>query len=90
MHVRPQTIEGLSDETSPGPVMSGVSDSGDVKDPQSEREKRRADVLHGAADDPSTAARQPRKTHKKLHDLSDISSLSLTARGALDEYRFNM
>ena len=91
IHDRPHTIEGLSSDTSPGPVC----DSGDIKDLNSDsrRDKRRADDdldAEQAADDPAKPVRRPRRTHKKLHDLSDISSLSLTARGALDEYRFNM
>lgn len=34
--------------------------------------------------------RQPKRRKKKLHDLSDVTSVGITARGALDEYRFNM
>lgn len=34
--------------------------------------------------------RQPKRTQKRLHDLSDISSVAITARGPIDEYRFNM
>ncbi len=34
--------------------------------------------------------RNPRRKRKKLHDLSDVSSVGITARGPLDEYRFNM
>lgn len=35
-------------------------------------------------------ARRPRHRAKKMHDLSDISSVGIMAKGALDEYRFNM
>lgn len=35
-------------------------------------------------------ARQPKRKRKKLHDLSDISSVGITAWGPLDEFRFNM
>lgn len=34
--------------------------------------------------------RQPKRQRKKLHDLSDVSSVAMTARGPMDEYRFNM
>lgn len=34
--------------------------------------------------------RQPRRKAKRLHDLSDVSSVGIMARGQLDEYRFNM
>lgn len=34
--------------------------------------------------------KQPRRNHKKLHDLSNVSSVGITARGPLDEHRFNM
>mmetsp|Transcript_39727 Transcript_39727/g.88270 ORF Transcript_39727/g.88270 Transcript_39727/m.88270 type:complete len:568 (-) Transcript_39727:740-2443(-) len=34
--------------------------------------------------------RRPKRRRKKLHDLSDVSSVGIVARGALDEYRFNM
>ena len=34
--------------------------------------------------------RHPKRKRKKLHDLSDVSSVGMVARGALDEYRFNM
>ncbi|GFH31763.1 WW domain-containing protein, partial [Haematococcus lacustris] len=34
--------------------------------------------------------KKPKRRRKKLHDLSDISSVGITSRGQLDEYRFNM
>jgi hypothetical protein len=34
--------------------------------------------------------RNPKRRAKRLHDLSDVSSVGIMARGALDEYRFNM
>lgn len=34
--------------------------------------------------------KKPRRHRKRLHDLSDVSSVGITARGQLDEYRFNM
>lgn len=34
--------------------------------------------------------RHPKRHSRKLHDLSDVSSVGITARGPLDEYRFNM
>lgn len=84
-HERPDTIDGLSSDTSPGPV-------GDIKDPESDprRDKRRAEEPDGGSEVDLGNVRHPRRTHKKHHDLSNITSLSLTARGALDEYRFNM
>jgi G3E family GTPase len=33
--------------------------------------------------------RQPRRRRKKLHDLSGVGSVGITARGPLDKYRFN-
>lgn len=53
---------------------------------------------HGPAEDCSCCEhhdlqegeRQPKRQRKKMHDLSDISSISITARGPLDDYRFNM
>lgn len=36
------------------------------------------------------AQRQPKRRRKKLHDLSGVGSVGITARGALDKYRFNM
>ncbi|GFR48893.1 hypothetical protein Agub_g10838 [Astrephomene gubernaculifera] len=36
------------------------------------------------------AERNPKRRAKRLHDLSDISSVGIMARGPLDEYRFNM
>mmetsp|Transcript_42157 Transcript_42157/g.126212 ORF Transcript_42157/g.126212 Transcript_42157/m.126212 type:complete len:502 (-) Transcript_42157:923-2428(-) len=39
---------------------------------------------------PCTDQKQPRRVAKKLHDLSNVSSVGITARGALDEHRFNM
>lgn len=33
--------------------------------------------------------RQPRRRRKKLHDVSGVGSVGITARGALDKYRFN-
>lgn len=35
------------------------------------------------------AARQPKRRRKKLHDLSGVGSVGITARGPLDKYRFN-
>ena len=35
------------------------------------------------------AQRQPKRRRKKLHDLSGVGSVGITARGALDQYRFN-
>ncbi len=34
--------------------------------------------------------RKPKRRRKKLHDLSDVSSVGITTHGQLDEYRFNM
>jgi G3E family GTPase len=34
--------------------------------------------------------RQPKRRRKQLHDLSGVGSVGIVARGALDEYRFNM
>jgi len=34
--------------------------------------------------------RRPKRKRKKLHDLSNVSSVGIIARGPLDEYRFNM
>lgn len=34
--------------------------------------------------------RRPKRRAKRLHDLSDVSSVAITAHGPLDEYRFNM
>lgn len=34
--------------------------------------------------------RNPKRRAKRLHDLSDVSSVGIMARGKLDEYRFNM
>eukprot|EP00887_Chlorella_sp_A99_P002601 scaffold6.g2601.t1 len=36
------------------------------------------------------AQRQPKRRRKKLHDLSGVGSVGITARGPLDQYRFNM
>lgn len=38
----------------------------------------------------AAAQRQPKRRRKKLHDLSGVGSVGITARGALDKYRFNM
>ncbi|KAG1667433.1 hypothetical protein FOA52_004850 [Chlamydomonas sp. UWO 241] len=42
------------------------------------------------SDDHEKGAKAPRRNRKKLHDLSNVSSVGITARGPLDEYRFNM
>ncbi|GAB4819489.1 hypothetical protein N2152v2_006535 [Parachlorella kessleri] len=34
--------------------------------------------------------RQPRRRRKKLHDLSGVGAIGITARGPLDKHRFNM
>eukprot|EP00878_Enallax_costatus_P005291 GHUV01005558.1.p1 GENE.GHUV01005558.1~~GHUV01005558.1.p1 ORF type:complete len:401 (+),score=133.11 GHUV01005558.1:364-1566(+) len=34
--------------------------------------------------------RRPKRRRKQLHDLSGVGSVGIVARGALDEYRFNM
>lgn len=34
--------------------------------------------------------KRPRRRHKQMHDLSDISSVGFKTAGSLDEYRFNM
>jgi G3E family GTPase len=48
-------------------------------------------VLIGALlDKSSQGERKPKRQRKKLHDLSDVSSVGITAPGPLDEYRFNM
>jgi hypothetical protein len=39
---------------------------------------------------PVAGQRQPRRRRKKLHDLSGVGSVGITARGPLDKYRFNM
>lgn len=38
----------------------------------------------------SQGERNPKRRAKRLHDLSDVSSVGIMARGPLDEYRFNM
>lgn len=38
----------------------------------------------------SATERKPKRRRKKLHDLSDVSSVGITTHGQLDEYRFNM
>lgn len=63
------------------------------------KESRVAGVKHRLEDSeeegrlheqPEAEVRHPRRNQKKLHDLSDVSSVGITARGPLDEYRFNM
>ncbi|KAG2451294.1 hypothetical protein HYH02_003900 [Chlamydomonas schloesseri] len=39
---------------------------------------------------PIKGERNPKRRAKRLHDLSDVSSVGIMARGPLDEYRFNM
>ncbi|GLC70762.1 hypothetical protein PLESTF_001030600 [Pleodorina starrii] len=39
---------------------------------------------------PIKGDRNPKRRAKRLHDLSDVSSVGIMARGTLDEYRFNM
>ncbi|KAG2501702.1 hypothetical protein HYH03_000203 [Edaphochlamys debaryana] len=39
---------------------------------------------------PIKGDRKPKRRAKRLHDLSDVSSVGIMARGQLDEYRFNM
>ncbi|GIL79726.1 hypothetical protein Vretifemale_8999, partial [Volvox reticuliferus] len=39
---------------------------------------------------PIKGDRNPKRRAKRLHDLSDVSSVGIMARGQLDEYRFNM
>ncbi|PNH03829.1 COBW domain-containing protein 1 [Tetrabaena socialis] len=44
-------------------------------------------IVDGA---PIKGERNPKRRAKRLHDLSDVSSVGIMARGMLDEYRFNM
>lgn len=52
------------------------------------RQKEMASAAATAAVGPSQ--RQPKRRRKKLHDLSGVGSVGITARGPLDKYRFNM
>ncbi|KAG1662674.1 hypothetical protein FOA52_014600 [Chlamydomonas sp. UWO 241] len=44
----------------------------------------------GDIDDHEKGAKAPRRNRKKLHDLSNVSSVGITVGGPLEEYRFNM
>lgn len=50
------------------------------------RQKEMATTAAAAA----PSQRQPKRRRKKLHDLSGVGSVGITARGPLDKYRFNM
>ncbi|KAL6748377.1 nickel chaperone for hydrogenase [Haematococcus lacustris] len=53
--------------------------------------KRQLGLLQGFEGlQPDCRQKKPKRRRKKLHDLSDISSVGITSRGQLDEYRFNM
>lgn len=43
-----------------------------------------------APSDLTKGERHPKRRRKRLHDLSGVASVGVVARGALDEYRFNM
>jgi hypothetical protein len=49
-----------------------------------------AEAAAAAAAAAVEAQRQPKRRRKKLHDMSGVGSVGITARGALDKYRFNM
>lgn len=42
-----------------------------------------------AAELAAAAQRQPKRRRKRLHDVSGVGSVGITARGPLDQYRFN-
>ena len=46
-------------------------------------DKQKAEELSGSAQ------RQPKRRRKRLHDVSGVGSVGITARGPLDKYRFN-
>lgn len=87
-----QTIDGLQSDDPSTSSGQGSEPLPDLR--RRTGEKRFLDLVpedSQAGNAPiETTRRQPRRNRKKLHDLSDVSSVSITARGALDEYRFNM
>lgn len=50
--------------------------------------KQKQQELHAAAI-AQAKQRQPKRRRKKLHDVSGVGSVGITARGPLDKYRFN-
>ncbi len=54
------------------------------------KEQQAADAAAAAeAAETGTASRQPKRRRRRLHDASGVGSVGITARGALDKYRFN-
>jgi G3E family GTPase len=68
--------------THPGPCNDACQSH--EADEQQRKQKAAAQAAVAAAQ------RQPKRRRKKLHDLSGVGSVGITARGPLDKYRFNM
>ncbi|EFJ45918.1 hypothetical protein VOLCADRAFT_105795 [Volvox carteri f. nagariensis] len=68
-----------------GPHLSGRKHSREPHDCEDNCEE--CHIVDGM---PIKGDRNPKRRAKRLHDLSDVSSVGIMARGPLDEYRFNM
>lgn len=72
----------------PGPCTNECADL--ELDELLRRQKEMAATQAAAQAAVAPSQRQPKRRRKKLHDLSGVGSVGITARGPLDKYRFNM
>ncbi|EFN58314.1 hypothetical protein CHLNCDRAFT_142328 [Chlorella variabilis] len=72
----------------PGPCTEACRDAEADEAARSHKSAARSQRQPEAA--AAGSQRQPKRRRKKLHDLSGVGSVGITARGALDKYRFNM
>lgn len=83
------TDSSLEAATAGGPAVAGTKQvqNGGAQDPELTELLARQQAEEAAGK--LTGQRQPRRRRKKLHDVSGVGSVGITARGPLDKYRFN-
>jgi len=70
---------------------TGAEDADQIQGDTAGEAGHKRELAPGAWDSNTGALEQnPKRRRKKLHDLSDVSSVGITSKGQLDEYRFNM